>query len=122
MTAADKPAPESPRADEQSVKQYDAEANVEIHLVLNVTRSMTAGEWPVSKFRYATMLAAALTHLAAGQRDAVGLTLFAGRSHDRCPLGRQGTDLGCRDIPGQRDLTRTPIRPDESRHITVLQS
>jgi uncharacterized protein (DUF58 family) len=67
------------RHDKLYVKQYDAETNVEIHLVLDVSRSMTAGEGPVSKFRYATMLAAALTHLAAGQRDAVGLTLFADR-------------------------------------------
>lgn len=65
------------RHDKLYVKQYDAETNVEIHLVLDVSRSMTAGEGPVSKFHYSTMLAAALAHLAAGQRDAVGLTLFA---------------------------------------------
>jgi len=40
---------------------------------------MTAGEGPISKFRYCAMLAAAISHLAAGQRDAVGLTLFADR-------------------------------------------
>ena len=44
-----------------------------------MSRSMTVGEGPVSKFRYSAMLAAALAHLAAGQRDAVGLTLFADR-------------------------------------------
>lgn len=67
------------RHDKLYVKQYDAETNVEVHLILDVSRSMTAGEGPVNKFRYSTMLAAALSHLAAGQRDAVGLTLFADR-------------------------------------------
>jgi uncharacterized protein (DUF58 family) len=67
------------RHDKLYVKQYDAETNVEVHLVLDVSRSMTAGEGPVSKFRYCSMLAAAIAHLAAGQRDAVGLTLFSDR-------------------------------------------
>ncbi len=67
------------RHDKLYVKQYDAETNVEVHLVLDVSRSMTAGEGPISKFRYCAMLAAAISHLAAGQRDAVGLTLFADR-------------------------------------------
>jgi uncharacterized protein (DUF58 family) len=65
------------RHDKLYVKQYDAETNVEVHLVQDVSRSMTAGEGALSKFRYGTMLAAAIAHLAAGQRDAVGLTLFA---------------------------------------------
>lgn len=59
------------------VKQYDAETNVDLHLVLDCSGSMTAGEGPLSKLRYATMLCAALAHLAARQRDAAGLVLFA---------------------------------------------
>jgi uncharacterized protein (DUF58 family) len=67
------------RHDRLYVKQYDAETNVDVRLVLDVSRSMTAGEGQLSKFRYSTMLAAALALLASGQRDAVGLTLFADR-------------------------------------------
>lgn len=67
------------RHDKLYVKQYDAETNVDVRLVLDVSRSMTAGEGRVSKFRYSAMLCAALAHLAARQRDAVGLTLFADR-------------------------------------------
>ncbi len=67
------------RADKLYIKQYDAETNVDLHLVLDVSASMTAGEAKLNKLRYAAMLAASLAHLAARQRDAVGLTLFADR-------------------------------------------
>jgi uncharacterized protein (DUF58 family) len=57
------------------VKEYDAETNVEVHFIVDASRSMTAeGKWSC-----AAMLAASLAHLAVRQRDAVGLTLFADR-------------------------------------------
>jgi len=57
------------------VKEYDAETNVDVHFVVDASRSMTAeGKWEC-----AAMLAASLAHLARRQRDAVGLTLFADR-------------------------------------------
>jgi uncharacterized protein (DUF58 family) len=61
------------------VKQYDAETNLDCHLVLDVSGSMRTKSAGVSKRRYAASLAAALAHLALRQRDAVGLTLFADR-------------------------------------------
>jgi uncharacterized protein (DUF58 family) len=67
------------RHDKLYIKQYDAETNVDLHLVLDVSGSMTAGEAKLNKLRYASMLAASLAHLAARQRDTVGLTLFADR-------------------------------------------
>lgn len=67
------------------IKQYDAETNVDLHLVVDVSASMTAGEGKHNKQRYAAMLAASLAHLAAHQRDAVGLTLFAGRVVEHIP-------------------------------------
>ncbi len=57
------------------VKEFDAETNLELHLIVDASRSMTAEH----KWTTARMLAAALTQLAARQRDAVGLTLFAQR-------------------------------------------
>ena len=65
------------RQDRLYIKQYDAETNVDLHLVLDVSNSMTVGGADESKLRYATLLCASLAHLAASQRDAVGLTLFA---------------------------------------------
>ena len=57
------------------VKEYDAETNVDVHFIVDASRSMMAeGKWGC-----AAMLAASLAHLASRQRDAVGLTLFADR-------------------------------------------
>lgn len=55
------------------VKEYDAETNVEVHFIVDASRSM-AGD---GKWACAAMLAASLGHLACRQRDAIGLTLFA---------------------------------------------
>lgn len=55
------------------VKEYDAETNLDVHFIVDASRSMMAeGKWSC-----AAILAASLTHLAFRQRDAVGLTLFA---------------------------------------------
>jgi uncharacterized protein (DUF58 family) len=72
------------RQDRLYIKQFDAETNVDLHLVLDISGSMTVGsdgggKDAVSKLRYAVLLCASLAHLAARQRDAVGLTLFADR-------------------------------------------
>jgi uncharacterized protein (DUF58 family) len=66
------------RQDKLYVKQYDAETNLDLHLLLDWSGSMTTRSGRLSKQRYAACLAAALAHLALKQRDAVGLTLFAG--------------------------------------------
>ncbi len=63
------------RHDRLYVKQYDAETNVDLHLLLDVSGSMMVGDAQQSKWRYATLLCAALIHLASRQRDAVGLTM-----------------------------------------------
>ena len=67
------------RNDKLYVKQYDAETNLDCHLVVDVSSSMETKSAGVSKRRYATMLAAAVAHLALTQHDAVGVTLFADR-------------------------------------------
>ena len=67
------------RNDKLYVKQYDAETNLDCHLVIDVSASMETASAGLSKRRYATMLAAAVAHLALRQRDAVGAILFADR-------------------------------------------
>jgi uncharacterized protein (DUF58 family) len=67
------------RNDKLYVKQYDAETNLDCHLVLDVSGSMETHSAGISKRRYASALAAAIAHLALMQRDAVGLTLYADR-------------------------------------------
>jgi uncharacterized protein (DUF58 family) len=66
------------RNDRLYVKQYDAETNLDCHLVVDMSASMETASAGLSKRRYATMLSVALAHLALAQHDAVGLTLFAG--------------------------------------------
>ena len=67
------------RNDKLYVKQFDAETNLDCHLVIDVSASMETASNGLSKRRYAMMLAAALAHLALRQRDAVGAILFADR-------------------------------------------
>jgi uncharacterized protein (DUF58 family) len=67
------------RNDKLYVKQYDAETNLDCHLVIDVSASMETASAGLSKRRYATMLAATVAHLALRQRDAVGAVLFADR-------------------------------------------
>src|SRR5688572_31266706 len=62
------------RQDRLYIKQYDAETNVDLHLVVDISGSMNVGD-DVTKLRYASLLCASLAHLASRQRDAVGLTL-----------------------------------------------
>lgn len=65
------------RHDRLYIKQYDADTNVDMHLVVDISGSMSIGDGAHDKLRYAVVLAASLAHLASRQRDAVGLTLFA---------------------------------------------
>jgi uncharacterized protein (DUF58 family) len=59
------------------VKQFDAETNMNLYLLLDVSGSMECKSLGVSKLEYGAALAAALTHLALKQHDAVGLVLLA---------------------------------------------
>jgi uncharacterized protein (DUF58 family) len=59
------------------VKQFDAETNMNLYLLLDVSASMECKSLGVSKLEYGAALAAALTHLALKQHDAVGLILLA---------------------------------------------
>lgn len=59
------------------VKEFDAETNLNLYLLLDVSRSMDCANTGMSKRDYGAALAAALAHLALKQRDAAGITLLA---------------------------------------------
>ena len=65
------------KSDRLYVKQYEEETNLKAYIMCDVSGSMDfcAGA-PMSKYRYATCLSAALAYLMLRQRDAVGLMLF----------------------------------------------
>jgi uncharacterized protein (DUF58 family) len=62
------------KTDRYYVKEYEEETNLKAHLVLDTSGSMAyAGQAGVSKLEQARRVAAALSYLMIGQRDAVGL-------------------------------------------------
>jgi uncharacterized protein (DUF58 family) len=73
------------RADKLYVKQYDAETNLDLHLVVDWSGSMATASDGMSKLRYAGCVAAAVAHLALMQHDAVGLTLFSDIIQEHLP-------------------------------------
>lgn len=95
------------RQDRLYVKQYDAETNLDLHLLVDWSGSMTTRSGRIAKQRYAACLAAAVAHLALMQRDAVGVTLFAGTVLDhRRPRAKANQFDDILNL-----LTRTPLRP-----------
>ncbi len=66
------------RHDRLYIKEFDADTNLNLYLIVDASASMGCANNGRSKLHYAASLAAALAHLALAQRDAVGLILFAG--------------------------------------------
>jgi uncharacterized protein (DUF58 family) len=64
------------RSDRHVIKKFEEETNLECHILLDVSASMTYGSAGVTKRQYASILAAALAYLMNRQRDAVGLIAF----------------------------------------------
>src|SRR5947209_6212741 len=95
------------RQDKLYIKQYDAETNLDLHLLVDWSGSMTTQSGKLAKHRYASCLAAALAHLALAQRDAVGVTLFADRilAHVK-PRARSNQLEELLEV-----LVRTPLKP-----------
>ncbi len=61
------------------VKEFDAETNMNVYIMLDISGSMECANTGCSKLKYGSALAAALAHVALNQHDAVGITLFADR-------------------------------------------
>jgi uncharacterized protein (DUF58 family) len=64
------------RTDRHFVKKYEAETNLECHILLDVSASMGYRSERLSKLEYGSYLAASLGYLMTRQRDAVGLLTF----------------------------------------------
>jgi uncharacterized protein (DUF58 family) len=69
------------RTDRHYVKEFEADTNTNLLLVLDVSRSMQFG----AKLRYACTLAACLAYFSSLQRDRVGLVTFADGIVDYVP-------------------------------------
>ncbi len=64
------------KTDRLYVKQYEEETNLKSHLLIDASASMAYRSGSITKFQYASYVAAALSHLMLRQRDAVGLIAF----------------------------------------------
>jgi len=64
------------RTDRYFVKQYEADTNANLAVLLDVSRSMAFSSHEVSKLQYGSILAACLAYLSHKQRDRVGITTF----------------------------------------------
>ena len=64
------------RTDRYYVKEFEAETNAAVSVLLDVSRSMSYGSGEITKLQYARMLAACLLYFSQRQRDRVGLALF----------------------------------------------
>jgi uncharacterized protein (DUF58 family) len=66
------------RTDRYYIKQFEEETNLKAHIIVDSSRSMNYSSDPklITKYRYATILAASLAYLLTRQQDAVGLALF----------------------------------------------
>jgi uncharacterized protein (DUF58 family) len=58
------------------IKQYEEETNLKAWILLDSSRSMFYQSGEISKFTYASYLAASLSYLLLRQQDAAGLMLF----------------------------------------------
>jgi len=64
------------RSERFQVKQYEEETNLRCYVLLDGSASMGFGSRGVTKFTWASILAASLMYLMVRQQDAVGLALF----------------------------------------------
>ena len=64
------------KTDRFYVKQYEEETNLKSYLLLDISNSMNFGTTGITKFQYASYLAAALSFLMIQQRDATGLVTY----------------------------------------------
>ncbi len=64
------------RTNKYYIKRFQAETNLECHLVVDASASMGYGTRGLTKLEYATYIAAALAFLVVSQQDTVGLITF----------------------------------------------
>jgi len=108
------------RSEKMVVKQFLGDTNAHLMILLDASASMGFGA-PVSKLRYAQMLAACLTFLAGRQHDASGLLVFdeAIRSYHpptTKPCARQALLSTLADLsPGQGTHSHPPFEAFSQR-------
>ncbi|NND99070.1 MAG: DUF58 domain-containing protein [Pirellulaceae bacterium] len=81
------------RSDRFFVKEFEADTNLRMVLVLDTSGSMDFGSVGMTKLEYARRVAATLSYLAIQQGDAVGLACVAGGITKNIPARRNPAHL-----------------------------
>ena len=85
------------KADRFFIKEYEEETNMRVHLLLDCSGSMAYPDHPgtgrMTKWDYASTLAASLAHLLIYQQDGVGLTLFDSKVRRQLPVSTNRATL-----------------------------
>ncbi len=81
------------RSDRYYIKEFEADTNLRMVVVLDTSGSMDFGSVGVTKLQYARQICATLSYLAIGQGDAVGLTAVAGEILQNLPPRRNPAHL-----------------------------
>lgn len=104
------------RSNRLVVKEFVAETNFALHLLVDCSASMGFGSLAWSKFDYARWCTAALAYLVLAQRDTAGLVLFDEAARAKVPPGN-GAGQAASIIASLEAATAT----GETRVGTVLQ-
>jgi uncharacterized protein (DUF58 family) len=101
------------RTDRFYVKEFEADTNANMLVLLDVSRSMDYGDG-VRKLDYARMLAASLLYLSRRQRDRVGLITFDAGLLDYVPASAKHLELTLHTLqrrdPGGQGGLAAPLR------------
>ena len=79
------------RSDRFYIKEFEADTNLRLCLILDTSGSMAFGSGTISKWDYARRLAATLAYLAISQGDAAGLYASGPTLHCAIPPSRRPT-------------------------------
>ncbi len=121
------------RSDRLVLKRYEAETDMACHIVVDGSASMSyeGTRSEVTKFTYASILAATLAHLVLGQQDRVALQLFSeGPVHQLPPSQRDQFNRLCKVLQEHECLEGTDAfkgvehiaSPETRRGLVVLFS
>lgn len=118
------------RTDRFYVKEFEADTNANLLVLLDVSRSMDYGSGALTKLDYGRILAASLLYLSRRQRDRVGLVTFDADVLDFVPPSAKHLELSLHTLDrrgaGGRGALTEPLQKvaeiSRRRSILVLVS
>ncbi len=107
------------KTDKYYVKKFEAETNITGYLTMDLSASMAYRfKQELSKFEYATCLAAALCYLMVPQQDPVGLVTFGEKIIDSLPPKSKRQQIG--NILSHLARLRPRAKTDVARSLNQL--